>query len=238
MTENGQICPAFFFPSLLCWLWEPPFPAKGKNTHVKLPILSPPFFFIYSLLSSPFGFLFFPSTGGGRLWGQGVSVSGWRKVSNGWILWAPPYGGCRWRLLGLRALPEGEGGQEASCRRWRRVVPRRCRVGAGGSLVRTALLLLAATNGWEKCSGRLLWGGAEAGLCLCCQRGKVLCWKGTAGTMMRGNGGKSWAGWRGKDEVAEKGRLVCSPKSQALSWREEEKNLIKRGGGGSGWERR
>jgi len=34
--------------------------------------------------------------------------------------------------------------------------------------------------------------------------------------------------------VAEKGRLVCSPKSQALGWREEEKNLIKRGGGGSG----
>jgi hypothetical protein len=27
---------------------------------------------------------------------------------------------------------------------------------------------------------------------------------------------------------------VCSPKSQALGWREEEKNLIKRGGGGSG----
>jgi len=158
--------------------------------------------------------------------GSEVRASLWAAAGG---RWAPPYGGCRWRLLGLRALLKGEGKQEASCRRRRRVVPRRCRVGAGGSLVRTALLLLATTNGLEKCSGRLLWGGAEAALCLCCQRGKVLCWKGTAGTVMRGNGGKSWAGWRGKDEVAEKGRLVCSPKSQALGWREEEKNLINRG---------
>lgn len=37
-----------------------------------------------------------------------------------------------------------------------------------GLLVRTALLLLVAKTGLEKCNGRLLWGGAEAGLCLCC----------------------------------------------------------------------
>jgi len=42
--------------------------------------------------------------------------------------------------------------------------------------------------------------------------------------------GKSSAGWRGKDEVTEKGRLVCSPKSQALGWREDGKNLMKDGG--------
>jgi len=32
---------------------------------------------------------------------------------------------------------------------------------------------------------------------------------------------------------AEKGRLVCSERSQAPGWREEGKNLIGGGGGGS-----
>jgi hypothetical protein len=39
---------------------------REKHTYKASDSFSP-FFFIYSLLSSPFGFLFFPSAGGGRL---------------------------------------------------------------------------------------------------------------------------------------------------------------------------
>jgi hypothetical protein len=54
--------------------------------------------------------------------------------------------------------------------------------GGWGSLLVEETLLLA---GW---SGQQLWGGAEAGLCLCCLRGKVWSWRGTAGIEMRGVG--------------------------------------------------
>jgi len=37
-----------------------------------------------------------------------------------------------------------------------------------------------------------------AGLCLCCQRGKVWSWRGKAGTVMRGNGGKVQPAGEGK----------------------------------------
>ena len=50
MTGNGQICPTFFFPSLLCWLWEPQLPAKVK-THMQSFRFFFPFFFFRSTLS-------------------------------------------------------------------------------------------------------------------------------------------------------------------------------------------
>jgi len=59
MPRNGRICPAFFFPSPLYWLWEPPLPAKREKHNAKLPILSPFSNLLFSVFS--FGFLFFPS---------------------------------------------------------------------------------------------------------------------------------------------------------------------------------
>jgi len=52
MTGNGQICPAFFFPSLLCWLWEPPLPAKGKTHMQSFRFFFPLFFYLLSLVFS------------------------------------------------------------------------------------------------------------------------------------------------------------------------------------------
>ena len=52
---------------------------------------------------------------------------------------------------------------EAGCRKWQRVLSRRCYVWVVGSLVRTALLQLVVKTGWEE-SERLSWlvcGGKE-----------------------------------------------------------------------------
>ena len=124
-----------------------------------------------------------------------------------------------------------------------KVLPRRCRVWAASSLVRTTLLLLAVKTGWEKCSGRLLWGGAEAGLYLCCQRGKVWCWKGTARMEMRGLS----CGWKGglrlREEGLSRGRLKKNQDQGALFglFLAERRTNERRGGclgfSGFGWRR-
>ena len=64
-----------------------------------------------------------------------------------WGPWAPLCLGSRWRLLGLRALPEGEGEE--------------CGPGAPvcGLLARTALLLLAVEMG-AAVEGRSVEGGS------------------------------------------------------------------------------
>lgn len=59
---------------------------------------------------------------------------------------------------------------------------------------------------------------------LCCQRGKVLCWKGKAGTVMRGNGGKGRS-------AAGKERPVCGEEGALLlAGENKRKNLMKEGG--------
>jgi len=105
------------------------------------------------------------------------------------------------------------GGRGCGCSRaWGRSWRRRSAVCRGRRWWDKETLLLA---GWlEICSGRLLWGGAEASLCLCCQRGNVWCWRGTAGMEMRG----VCLMWRpnGSAPVRGRGWAMCSREREGL----------------------